>query len=97
MKGVIFMDYKVIFDRNTPYWSKDDESNLMYIRHQTLYMTSLLRGKGYVYLNQIYESLGAEWNPENENPCAIYSKGNSIKFSIRQLFVGVFEVTISIQ
>lgn len=91
------MDCKVIFDHNSPYWNKDDEWNLMYIRQQTLYMTSLLNSKGYVYLNRIYESLGVEWNPENENPCAIYSKGHSIEFSIRQLFVGVFEVTISIQ
>ena len=43
------------------------EQDLMYLRYIECYLNDLLKIRGYVYLNQICESLGVEWNPDDLN------------------------------
>ena len=33
------------------------------------YINEIIRVRGYIYLNLIYESLGCEWNPDDRNVC----------------------------
>ena len=59
----------IYFDKSCPYWSKDDEMNRYFLNHQMDYVMDLIKHRGYIYLNQIYEQIGVEWDTERENIC----------------------------
>lgn len=66
--------HKIIFDRNNPNWSEDKSFNIWFLLTQERYLHDLLKARGYLYFNQIYEALGAIWNPEYDNKCLRYNK-----------------------
>lgn len=66
--------HEIIFDRDNPNWSTDEGFNTMFLRTQERYLHDLLKVRGYLYFNQIYEALGAIWNPEYVNKCLRYNK-----------------------
>ena len=75
--------FKITFDQKTSaYASKDFESNLMFIRINEHHFNDLLKIRGYVYINSIYESLGIKWDPKWDNVCYIYEEGKRIEFEI---------------
>ena len=90
------MDYKVIFDSNSLYWTKDAGANRMYIKLQENYFNDLLKKRGYVYLNMIYEGLGLRWDCEGENPCFMRGKCDRITLSVRELWPYTYQVTIRV-
>lgn len=51
-------DYAKFFDEYNPGWSKDPEANLMFLRRQQDYANELLKRKGHMFLNEIYDMLG---------------------------------------
>ena len=51
-------DYCRWFNDTCPAWSKDPEFNLMFLRDQQRYMNDLLKTRGHVYLNGVYDALG---------------------------------------
>lgn len=53
-----YSEYARFFDEASPYWEKDSEYNLMFLRAEQNYANDRLRAKGRVYLNEIYERLG---------------------------------------
>lgn len=57
------------FDRNCLGWSNNIELNKVYLNCNINYITEKLMAKGYLYLNEIYESFGAKWNPDDYNVC----------------------------
>lgn len=56
----ICSDYARFFDEASPYWEKDSEYNLMFLRQQENYANDLLKAKGYLFLNDVYKMLGIE-------------------------------------
>lgn len=54
----MFSDYARIFDERSPYWEKDSEYNLMFLRGEQNYANDRLRTRGYLFLNEVYERLG---------------------------------------
>lgn len=52
-----YSDYARFFDSSSRDWKKDPEYNLMYLKTQEQYANDLLRGKGYLYLNEVYNLL----------------------------------------
>lgn len=66
--------HEIIFDGDNPNWSKDKNFNIMFLLAQERYLHDLLKARGYLYFNQIYEALGAIWNPEYANKCLRYNK-----------------------
>lgn len=66
--------HEIIFDRNNPNWSTNEGFNSMFLLAQERYLHDLLKARGYLYFNQIYEALGAVWNPEYVNKCLRYNK-----------------------
>lgn len=69
------------FNRDTSiYASEDREWNTLFLRSNLCYMQDLLKSRGYIYLNQIYELLGIAWNPEQNNRC--YVNDDHIEFGI---------------
>lgn len=59
----------VVFDKTASYWSPYREYNYAFLRGKESYINDIIRHRGYIYLNQIYEMLGVGWNPEEENYC----------------------------
>lgn len=53
-----YSDYARFFDESCAGWTKDPEMNLCFLRRQQDYMNEVLRIKGYMFLNDVYEALG---------------------------------------
>lgn len=53
-------DYARFFDETCPYWDKDPEYNLMFVRRQQDYANDLLKQQGYLLLNDVYKMLGMQ-------------------------------------
>lgn len=53
-------DYAKFFDEASPYWEKDPEFNLTFLKIQEKYANDLLKAQGYLFLNDVYKSLGLE-------------------------------------
>jgi hypothetical protein len=52
--------YSRIFDEFSRNWVKDAETNRIFLECQQNYMNHLLRARGYVFLNDVYDSLGLD-------------------------------------
>ena len=46
------------FDDTCRPWTKDPRYNRMFLREQERYANDLLRARGYLFLNEVYEMLG---------------------------------------
>ena len=81
--------YAKFFDETSRYWEKNAELNLVFLRAQQNWANDKLRAQGYLFLNDVYDSLDIErtqagqcvgwiYDPENPN-----HKGNNyIDFGI---------------
>lgn len=50
--------YARFFDKNNPEWEKDPEYNKNYLLVKQRYFNDLLRARGHVFLNEVYDALG---------------------------------------
>lgn len=55
-----YSDYARFFDEGCTGWEKNAEYNLMFLRAQQQYANDLLRSRGHVFLNEVYDMLGIE-------------------------------------
>ena len=79
MNPTLYSDYARFFDAGSVCWQNDPEYNLMFLRAQQQYANDLLRARGRLFLNEVYEMLGLEkskagqivgwvYNYDGENP-----------------------------
>lgn len=59
----------VTFDANCANWTPNGEYNRFYLNTQCQHFQELCKYRGYLYLNYIYETLGAKWDPDWKNVC----------------------------
>ena len=52
--------YAKFFDESCPDWEKNPEYNLMFLQAQERYANDLLRSRGHLFLNEVYDMLGIE-------------------------------------
>lgn len=52
--------YARYFDEGSIHWEKDAELNRYYLQCQQNYLNDLLRARGHVFLNEVYDQLGLE-------------------------------------
>ena len=71
-----YSDFTRCFDVGCTGWTKDPEMNLMFLRRQQDYANEMLKSKGHLFLNEVYDMLGfqrtqlgqiAGWVYENPN------------------------------
>lgn len=53
-----YSDYARFFDDGCAGWTKDPEFNLMFVKDQQRYANDLLKTKGHLFLNEVYDMLG---------------------------------------
>ena len=51
-------EYGRIFNSDNPYWSKDIRTNLIYLRARQSYLNDVLKARGHLTLNDVYDVLG---------------------------------------
>lgn len=56
--------YTLIFDEYCNGWEKDPQYNQIFLRAQERYCNDLLRARGYLFLNEVYDSLGSQKTEE---------------------------------
>lgn len=87
--------YTITFNSKTsPYATKDAKCNQMFILQQERFINDMLKVRGYIYLNTIYELLGIKWDIEWENLCLRYEPGAYIRFAVRGANEDGFDIDI---
>lgn len=71
-------DTAKIWYEGNPGWSKDPEFNLMYLKKQQAYANDLLKSRGYLFLNEVYEILGFPRTAAGQQIGWIYDEKNPI-------------------
>lgn len=59
----------VTFDRLSYHWENNIDYNLVFLHAVEQNVNDIVRHRGYIYLNQICEILGVQWNSDDDNPC----------------------------
>lgn len=76
--------YTITFNSKTsPYAMTDVKYNHMFIRQQETFLNDMLKVRGYIYMNTIYEMLGVKWDIEWDNLCLRYEPNKRLVFGIR--------------
>lgn len=83
----------IIFDDLCAHWSKNYMYNKSFIEQQIRYIFDIIRCRGYIYLDRIYELFGAGWNPYDRNDCIIYDE-NDLVITYKNLKDSDFKITI---
>ena len=52
-----YSDYARVFDNGSYGWSKDAESNLIFLKQQQNWANDVLKSKGHLFLNEVYDML----------------------------------------
>lgn len=66
------------FDKNNPNWNEDSAFNASFLNSQQNYFNDLLKARGYVFLNQVYEALG--FPATQQGAVAGWTKDDTIYF-----------------
>lgn len=66
------------FEESCPAWQKDPNFNLMFLRQQQNYANELLKSRGHVFLNEVYDMLGIQRTPEGQQYGWVYDTKNPV-------------------
>ena len=83
----------IAFDAHCSAWTPNGEYNRLYLNMQCQYFQELCKYRGYLYLNYIYETLGAKWNPDWENVCYRIENG-PLRMKIEEGYGDVYFIEI---
>lgn len=70
--------YAKFFDAASPYWEKDPEYNLMFLKAEQNYANDLLRSQKYLFLNDVYKRLGIPETKAGQVVGWIYDEKNPV-------------------
>lgn len=75
--GEMYSPYARFFDETNPYFKKDNGMNRMFLTYQQSHANDMLRIRGYLFLNEVYDLLGMEPSREGQLVGWIYGGGDS--------------------
>ena len=70
--------YARFFDESSPNWHTSSEYNKLFILSTMDYMNGLLRARGHVFLNEVYDALGIPRSSEGQVVGWIYNEENPV-------------------
>lgn len=91
VEGNTLSDYSFFFEESNPYWEKDGNYNRMFLLAQQQYANDKLRANGYLYLNDVLDTLGIPrtkagqivgWVYDSKNP----NGDNYVDFGISEAY-----------
>ena len=59
----------IYIDETCAFWQNDHYCNELFLNLQVRHIRDIVKHRGYIYWNQIYETLGVEWDTRCENHC----------------------------
>lgn len=77
IEGPLYDEFSRVFDETCPCWVKNAEKNMFFLKQQERFANQKLQEQGYLFLNDVYESLGFDktaagqvigWYYDEENP-----------------------------
>ena len=71
-------EYAKFFDESSPYWEKNADYNLMFLKAQERYANDLLRSRGRLFLNEVYEMLGIPKTKAGQVVGWVYDEKNPV-------------------
>lgn len=72
----LYSDYARFFDEASPYWQRDPEYNLMFLKAQQQYANDLLKARGRLFLNEVYEMVGIDKTKAGQIVGWVYNPDN---------------------
>jgi hypothetical protein len=72
----VYDEFTRIFDETCPCWVKNAEKNMFFLKQQERWANDKLRTQGYLFVNDIYESLGFDKTAAGQVVGWTYEKGN---------------------
>ena len=74
----MYSDYAKIYDAGCNGWTKDAEFNLMFLRHTQAQANDILKRRGYLFLNEVYDMLGFQRTKAGQVMVWIYDEENPV-------------------
>lgn len=71
-------DFARFFDDGCNGWTKDPNTNLAYLKNQQRYANDVLKVKGHLFLNEVYDMLGIPRCPAGQVVGWIYDENNPV-------------------
>lgn len=69
-------DYARVFDYSCTGWSTSSECNLTFLKNQQSYCNELLRTRGHLFLNEVYDALGIPRTKAGQIVGWVYDENN---------------------
>lgn len=73
------------FDDTCRPWTKNPEYNRMFLREQERYANDLLRARGHLFLNEVYEMLGIARTKFGQVAGWTWEEGSKVTFNIPEM------------
>jgi hypothetical protein len=73
-----YSKFAKFFDESCPDWTKDADSNLIFLKNQERIANNLLVDNGYLYLNDVYRLIGIRETQAGHEVGWIYEDNNSV-------------------
>lgn len=89
--GVKHSAFTRCFDETNPNWTKSPEQNMIFLWQQQSYASRLLREKGFLTINEVYEMLGFERIAAGQVVGWVYDEKNPI--GDNYVDFGIFDIT----
>lgn len=77
-KEEVVSQYARFFDEGCPNWSKDPEANKLFLRMQQEYANDMLRTRGHLFLNEVYDLLGLPRTKDGACVGWVYDEKNPV-------------------
>lgn len=86
-------EYARFFDEGCIGWEKDPELNLYYVRTQQAYANDLLKARGHLFLNEVYDMFGIPRTKAGAQVGWVYSEKTPGIYNDDYVDFGVYDIT----
>lgn len=87
-----YSEFSKIFDKFNPNWENTPEYNMLFLKAQQSYANDLLKAKGYLFLNDVYEMLGFPRTIAGQSVGWLYDPRNCDHKGDNFVSFGIFDV-----